>query len=341
MITGPQNLLTDIPGIRVGHCDDAQLRSGVTVVLGDRPIRAAVDIRGGGLGTRETDAISGAGVVEHVHGLVFSGGSAFGLDAATGVQSYLRERGEGFAVGDARVPIVPQAILFDLLNGGDKNWGLHPPYRDMAYQACLDANQDFALGTAGAGYGATVARAGEGRQMKGGLGSASFITHDGFTLGALAAVNAAGTVTVAESQHFWAAPFEIGDEFGGCGWPQPMPAHSTMPTLKGAAGQNTTLAVIATDADLSHADLRRLAVMAQTGLARAINPVHTPLDGDIVFAIATGARALDDRVSGLAKLGALAANVVARAIARGVYLASAIPGGAPSHASLFRDGKSI
>ncbi len=343
MSPGSLNLLTDVMGLRVGHCDDARLRSGVTVILGDKPVRAAVDIRGGGPGTRETEAISGAGVVEQINGLVFSGGSAFGLDAATGVQSYLRERGEGFAVGAARVPIVPQAILFDLLNGGDKAWGVHPPYRDMAYRACVAASEDFTLGSAGAGYGATVARSCGGGRMMGGLGSASLMTEEGFTLGALAAVNAAGTVTIGDGPHFWAAPFELEDEFGGYGWPTRLPPTATAPVMKGVANENTTLGVIATDADLSAGDLRRLAIMAQTGLARAIYPVHTPLDGDIVFALSTAGRPLDDRVRGLAKLGALAANVMARAIARAVYEASFFDGspeGPPSHTSLFREVKS-
>ncbi len=342
MAPTPRNLLTDVAGLRVGHCDDARLRSGVTVILADGPMRAAVDIRGGGPGTRETDAISGAGVVGHIHGLVLSGGSAFGLDAATGVQSYLRERGEGFAVGSARVPIVPQAILFDLLNGGDKAWGLHPPYRDMAYGACDRAMEDFALGTAGAGYGATVARP-NGQRMMGGLGSASIITEDGFTISVLAAVNAAGAVTIGDGPHFWAGPFEVANEFGGYGWPTPLPPDATAPTFKGMPRENTTLGVIATDADLSAGDLRRLAVMAQTGLARAIHPVHTPLDGDIVFAISTARRPLSDRLYGLTMLGALAANVMARAVARGVYEASSFigaPDGPPSHRSLFRAAKS-
>lgn len=319
MLPGPRNLITDVPGLRVGHTHCHRLRSGVTVILLDGPARCAADIRGGGPGTRETDALAEAGVVNEIHAIALSGGSAFGLDAATGVQSALRERGIGFAVGTTRVPIVPQAILFDLANGGDKEWGRHPPYRDMAYEAVFAAGPDFALGTAGAGYGATVAWAGRDLRLLGGIGSASFITQGGITVGALAAVNAVGTVTVGDTAHFWAAPWEIGAEFGGLGFPEKLPPSARRVVMKGAPGENTTLGVIATDAALSKADLKRLAMMAHTGMARAIVPVHTPLDGDIVFAISHGERRLEGGPMGLAVLGAAAADVMARAIARAVY----------------------
>ena len=323
MHPGPRNLITDVPGLRVGqaHCD--RLRSGVTVILPNGPARGAADIRGGGPGTRETEAMADWGAVNEIHAIVLSGGSAFGLDAATGVQSLLRERGVGFAVGPARVPIVPQAILFDLANGGDKEWGRHPPYRDMAYDAAAAASHDVALGTAGAGFGATVALSG-GRRMMGGLGSASSVTEGGFTIGALVAVNAAGAVTVGDSAHFWAAPFEEGAEFGGLGFPPVLPPSARQVILKGAPGQNTTLAVIATDAALAKADLKRLAMMAQSGMSRAINPVHSPMDGDIVFAISVGDRRLENGPLGLAVLGAVAADTLARAIARGVYEAGGV-----------------
>jgi D-aminopeptidase len=250
---------------------------------------------------------------------VLSGGSAFGLDAASGVQAYLREQGRGYAVGSARVPIVPGAILFDLLNGGDKNWGRFPPYRDLAYAAASSASADVTLGSAGAGAGATTVN------FKGGIGSASAITTDGITVGAVAAVNAAGSVTVGDGPWFWAAPFEQNAEFGGHGLPTPVPPETLMARTKGAARVSTTLLVVATDARLTKAQTRRLAIMAQTGLPRAIYPVHTPLDGDVVFAAATGERALTDPVFALMQLGTTAANVVARAIARGVYEATALP----------------
>lgn len=333
--TGPRNLITDVDGLSVGNAHDGALRSGVTVLLTDAPAVAAVDIRGGGPGTRETRVLEPEGLVQDVHAIVLSGGSAFGLDAATGAQAYLRERGVGFAVGPARVPIVPQAILFDLLNGGDKDWGRRPPYQDLAYAACEAASDAFALGTAGAGYGAAAAR------LKAGLGSASCLTQDGDTVGALAAVNAAGNVTMGDSAHFWAAPLERGAEFGGLGWPESVSADMLEPRLKGRPGENTSLAVVATDATLDRNALKRLAIMAQTGLVRAIYPVHTPLDGDIVFAVSTGRRPAPDPVRGLAQLGAMAANSLARAVARSVYEASAFesdPAGPPAYRDLFGAG---
>ena len=337
MRPGPRNLITDVPGLGVGHADDARLRSGVTVILAHGSARAAADLRGGGPGTRETETLAEGGLVNELHALVLSGGSAFGLDAATGVQSFLREKGIGFAVGPVRVPIVPQAILFDLINGGDKNWGLHPPYRDMAYEAAQRAAADFALGTAGAGFGATVAWKQPGSRMMGGLGSASVVRPDGIVVGALAAVNAAGSVTIGGTPHFWAAPLEICHEFGGLGWPPAGTGMEQLLIFKGGPVQNTTLGVIATDAALTKADLKRLAVMAQTGLARAIVPVHTPIDGDIVFALSVGERKLSNPVWDLTELGAMAASALARAVARGVYEAGGISGVAdvPAYRDVF------
>jgi L-aminopeptidase/D-esterase-like protein len=222
-------------------------------------------------------------------------------------------------VRSARVPIVPAAILFDLLSGGDKNWGRFPPYRDLGYAAATGASLDFALGSVGAGTGATTVN------CKGGIGSASAQSPDGFVIGALAAVNAAGSVIVGSGPWFWAAPFEVGEEFGGRGLPAKFPASALEPLTKGSARESTTLVVVATDAVLTKAQAKRLAVMAQSGLSRAIYPVHSPLDGDVVFAASTGRRPLADTTVGLTHLGALAANVVARAIARGVFAATALP----------------
>lgn len=315
----PRNLITDVPGVTVGNAEESKLASGVTVVMFEGPTVASVDVRGGGPGTRDTDLLNPATTVEHVEAIVLSGGSAFGLDAPSGAQAWLREQGRGFAVGPARVPIVPGAVLFDLLNGGDKSWGRYPPHRELAYQAASNTRAEFALGNAGAGMGATIAN------LKGGLGSASARTSGGITVGAIAAVNAVGVVTVGDTPHFWAAPFEVGNEFGGRGSPQTVPSTALTLQTKGAARISTTLVVVATDARLTQAQARRLAIMAQDGVARAIYPVHTPLDGDTVFAAATGARPLADPMFGLMELGAVAANVVARAIARGVYEAAALP----------------
>jgi D-aminopeptidase len=314
-----RNLITDIAGLRVGQAGDTKLGSGTTVVLFDEPVVASVDVRGGGPGTRETALLDPAQTVEGIDAMVLSGGSAFGLDAASGVQAWLREQGRGFKVRDALVPIVPGAILFDLLSGGDKNWGRYPPYREFGYEAAKSAAADFALGSVGAGLGATTAT------LKGGVGSASAQTRDGVTVGALAVVNGVGTVTIGDGPHFWAAPFEQNNEFGGRGWPTAFSPADLAIRAKGGPRQNTTIAVVATDARLSKAQCNRLAVMAHDGFARAIYPVHTPLDGDAIFAAATGVKPLADPHFGLAELGMIAANVMARAIARGVYEATALP----------------
>ena len=314
-----RNLITDVAGVRVGHADDRKLASGVTVVMFDEPAVAAADLRGGGPGTRDIELLDPAMTVERIDAIALSGGSAFGLDAAGGVQAWLREQGRGFRLREAVIPIVPGAILFDLLNGGDKDWGRFPPYRELGYAAAVATSADFALGSVGAGLGATTLN------LKGGLGSASAATREGCMVGALAAVNAAGSVVVGDGPWFWAAPFEQGAEFGGRGLPAAIPAEALKFRTKGSAPMSTTLAVVATDAALTKTQAKRLAVMAQNGLARAIYPVHTPLDGDIVFAAATGRRVLADPIYGLSELGTLAANVLARAVARAVYEATALP----------------
>ncbi|MEH3120266.1 MAG: P1 family peptidase [Methylorubrum populi] len=315
------NRITDISGIRVGHAEDARVASGVTALLFETPFVCAVDVRGGGPGTRETDLLDPASTVQAVDALVLSGGSAFGLDAAAGVVAALREAGRGFAVGDVRVPIVPGAILFDLLNGGDKHWGRFPPYRDLGYAAARGAEGGaFALGSAGAGFGARTAN------LKGGLGSASrAVPGLSAQVGALVAVNAFGRVTMGQGPHFWAAPFERDGEFGGLGLPPRVPDDALSWPREPLPGANTTLAVVATDARLTKAQAKRLAIAAQDGLARAIHPAHTPLDGDVVFAVATGAVPLADPVGDLARLGAAAAETLARAVAIGVHAATRLP----------------
>ena len=317
-----KNLLTDIPGVKVGHADDGRLASGVTAILFDKPAVAAIDVRGGGPGTREEAALRPESTVETVDGIALSGGSALGLDSAGGVQAWLAEQGRGLRIRDALIPIVPGAICFDLLNGGDKRWGRFPPYRDLGYAAAAAAGSDFALGSAGAGMGATTAN------FKGGLGSASAKASTGALVAAIVAVNAVGSVTVGDGPWFWAAPFEVGGEFGGRGLPASFTPDMLAMRLKGGPAassvENTTIAVIVTDATLTKAQAKRLAMIAQTGMARAIYPVHAPLDGDTVFAAATGEKAVDP-LYGLTELGAVAANVLARAIARGVFMASALP----------------
>jgi L-aminopeptidase/D-esterase-like protein len=317
-----KNSLTDVAGVRVGHAHDMALASGVTAVIFDRPAVAAIDVRGGGPGTREDALLHLDNTVERIDAIALAGGSAFGLDAGGGVQARLAELGRGFAVRGAVIPIVPGAIIFDLLNGGDKAWGRFAPYRDLGYAATLAADLDFALGSVGAGFGATTAN------FKGGLGSASAMTPGGVGVAALAVVNAVGSVTVGNGPWFWAAPFEVDGEYGGRGMPAAFTPEMLAMRIKGGAdataAENTTLAVVVTDAALTKPQARRLAMIAQTGLARAIYPVHAPLDGDAVFAAATGEKPIDP-LAGLTELGMVAANVLARAIARGVYTATALP----------------
>jgi L-aminopeptidase/D-esterase-like protein len=317
-----KNLLTDIAGVRVGHADDASLASGVTAVLFDEPAVAAIDVRGGGPGTREGALLDVANTVERIDAIALSGGSAFGLESGGGVQAWLAEQGRGFAVRGAVIPIVPGAIMFDLLNGGDKAWGRFAPYRELGYAAAAAAGDTFALGSAGAGLGATTAN------LKGGLGSASAATRAGVRVAALAVVNAVGSVTVGDGPWFWAAPFETAGEYGGRGLPPAFTPDMLAMRIKGGAAatsvENTTLAVVVTDAALTKSQAKRLAMIAQTGFARAIYPVHAPLDGDVLFAAATGEKPIDPLIE-LTELGMVAANVVARAIARGVYSATALP----------------
>lgn len=326
MHPGPRNLITDVAGLRVGNAQEAALKSGVTVLTADRPFVAAVDVRGGAPGTRETDLLEPGRLVAGIDALVLAGGSAFGLDAASGVMERLRALGRGHRAGRFNVPIVPAAILFDLMNGGIKAWEVNP-YPALGRAAFDAADPEFALGSEGAGTGAMTAT------LMGGLGSASLVLEGGITVGALAAVNAFGSVTVPGSRSFHAAPFEIGVEFGGLP-PEGrrVPPFMPRPMKPGPADprDNTTLAIVATDARLDKAGARRMAEAAQDGLARAIHPAHTPFDGDLVFGVATGARELgadplQAALTGMA-IGHAAAICLARAIARGVHAARPRPG---------------
>ena len=316
MTPGPKNLITDIPGLRVGNASDARIKTGVTVLTSDAPFTAGLHVMGGAPGTRESDLLAPDKTVQQVDALVLSGGSAFGLDAASGVADSLRAAGRGFAVGDQRVPIVPGAILFDLLNGGDKHWPENP-YKRLGTEALANASADFEIGTEGAGTGAMLAT------RKGGLGSASATLPSGHTVGALVAVNALGDATV-DGTHFWAAPFEINDEFGGHGPARDIPP-GLPPTKLASHNANTTIAIVATDAALDQSQCTRLATAAHDGMARALVPSHTPMDGDLVFAVSTSEKPLTDPVAGPLWLGHAAASCLARAIARAVYHAKAAP----------------
>lgn len=317
MRPGPRNLITDVAGLRVGNADDAAIRTGVTVLTADAPFVAAVSVMGGAPGTRETDLLAPDRMVQAVDALVLAGGSAFGLAAASGVADALRAAGRGFpTAGGFVVPIVPAAILYDLNAGGAKDWAENP-YPALGRQALAAAGADFALGTAGAGYGAGTLN------LKGGLGSASAVLADGTVVGALVAVNALGSVVEGDGPHFRAAPWEFGAEFGGRG-PAPRPDPAFAPPPGKQMGEATTIAIVATDARLTKAEAQRMATAAQDGIARAIAPSHTPHDGDLVFAAATGTGPAP--ADGGFVLGHAAACCLARAIARAVYLARPLAG---------------
>ncbi len=354
---GRRNLITDVDGILVGNAEDAGARTGTTVILPDARAVAAVDTRGGAPGTRETDALDASCLVDAVDAVVLSGGSVYGLDAASGVAAWLGAQGRGYEVPGAPIvaPVVPAAILFDLNNGGAKDWGAkdwgakdggakdggaQPPYYALGRDAAAGAGADHALGNAGAGYGA---RAGA---YKGGLGSASITTLDGYQVGALAAVNAFGSPVMPGTGTFWAWAHEQNNELGGQqaprgpmdfapDWP-PDTKTGTAGASGSVAGTNTTIGVVATNAALTPAEAKRLAIMAHDGYARALRPIHTPFDGDVIFALATGTTTLGEpRAFSLARLGMLAADTMARAIARGVYEAKTL-GDAKAFRSVFR-----
>jgi L-aminopeptidase/D-esterase-like protein len=321
---GKNNTITDVAGIKVGHSADERARTGVTVILPDERAVCAVDVRGGGPGTRETDALAAHTLVDAVDAVVLSGGSSYGLASMDGVAAALGARGQGFGLVDLpgvpKSPVVPGAILYDLANGGDKAWGEDPPYRALGQQALANVSTEVELGRAGAGFGAMAG------QRSGGIGSASIVSDDGFTIGAIVGVNAFGSVMMPGTDAFWAWPWEIDGEFGGRRPPADWSAEPEdwgEAKINPAARENTTIACIATDADLTPGQAQRLAIMAQDGFARAIRPVHTPFDGDVVFALSTGRKALGEKADfTLTRLGSLAADCLARAVARGVFEAS-------------------
>lgn len=314
-----KNSILDIAGLKVGTVTDLKLGSGVTVIVFDEPAIVSGSVLGGAPGGRDTTLLDPSMTVERADALVLSGGSAFGLDAAGGVQAGLREDGRGYQVGSVRVPIVPQAILFDLLNGGDKEWGRFSPYLQFGYDAYRNASRDdFALGSHGAGTGATTAT------FKGGLGSASATTSEGHRVAALVAVNALGSPTIGQTKSFWAAPFERDGEFGSVTMPECFSReHQTM-RMKGINMQSTTIGMVVTDAVLTKAQAHRLSILAHDGLSRAIVPAHLPGDGDTMFAAATCNSGVPS-AQGFAELCHEASLVMSRAIARGVYHATRLP----------------
>lgn len=319
------NLITDVEGIAVGNAHDATLISGVTALVFETPASASVAVLGGAPAGRDLGCLEPDAAVEHVDAIVLSGGSGFGLDAASGVQAWLAEHERGFRVGHSHVPIVPSAICFDLNNGGNKRWGRFSPYRDLGHAAAAAAAPGrFDLGTAGAGYGASTV------DLKGGLGSASVRTSGGHTVAALVVVNALGSALLGEGPHFWAAPLEVGNEFGGLGWPAKTGVAPLAWKGRAAAHQpppSTTIACVATDARLDKARLKRLAIAAHAGLARGLRLSHAAMDGDTVFAVSTARRDPTGGIQDEIEIGALAADCLSRAIARGIYAARLPPDG--------------
>lgn len=328
VVPGPLNLISDVDGVTVGNAEDHMARSGVSVVLPVAPCTGGADVRGGAPGTRETDLLNPTCLVDQVDAVVLSGGSVYGLDAASGVTAWLGARGRGFRLGAASkpAPIVPAAILFDLANGGNKEWGMTPPYRELGIAACEAASSRFSLGNAGAGLGAAAGI------YKGGLGSVSAILKgalDGADLqvGALVAANPFGSPVIPGTATFWAGPFAMNGELGAApalvGWLDPAPMAGSK--MSAAPGSNTTICVVATNAVLTSAQAQRVAIMAHDGLARAIRPVHTPFDGDVVFCLATCAApmAAPGHLT-LSLIGSIAADCITRAVARGVYEARSL-----------------
>lgn len=314
-----RNLLTDVAGLRVGNAHDPVLASGVSVAVFDPPAVASIAILGGAAGVRDTALLEPEATVACIDAIVLSGGSAFGLDACGGAMAALANGGRGFCVAGVRVPIVPGAVIFDLAGPGAQPVTSGQPWWELGMRATQSAAADFALGTAGAGYGATTA------DVKGGLGSASARTQAGFTVAALAVVNAVGSPLIQGGPHFWACADERAGEFGGLVAPVRYDPLAGMP-MKDAADvrANTTIAIVATDARLTKAEARRVAIMAHDGMARALRPAHAPMDGDVVFAAATGASGRVPDLVDLARIGEAAAHCLARAIARGVYEATSV-----------------
>ncbi len=317
--------ICDVPGILVGHDTDLEAGTGCTVLRCEWPAVGAVDVRGGAPATRETDLLDPSCFMREVHAVLLAGGSAFGLDAAAGVMRWLESREIGFAVGPVRVPIVPGAALFDL---GIGRFDVRPTAESGARAVAAARGGPVEQGCVGAGTGATVGKmAGPAWSTKGGVGAASGRLQDGTVVGALVAVNAWGDVyddatggVVAGARH----P-------DGRHWLAEAPDNSPPVRSDGASGANTSLAVVATNAPLTKADLGRVARMAHDGLARAIRPAHTPMDGDVVFALSTGR---SDSAAGaeagspvaLAAVGILAARVLSRAVVKGALAATSLHG---------------
>ncbi len=344
MYSGPgkKNLITDILGIQVGHAEDNKIGTGVTVITGESHFTAAVDVRGGGPGTRETDMLNLENSIGRADAIVLSGGSAFGLDACAEVQDLLRQDNKGYKLGKAIVPLVPGAVIFDLNINDNPHIniiGKQSPWRKLANIAYKSANTDFLLGSFGAGCGATTAT------LKGGQGSSSwlqtFSNGEKYIVGAIVVNNAVGNPLLNDGPHFLSAYLEFGDEFGGHGVSNDLydnvlrakrsPSSNSKKEIFDNIPSNTVIGVVATNAPLTRANLKRLAIMAHDGIARSLCPAHTPMDGDTIFSISTCKNINEqvlDNVDILA-LGARGSDCVARACNRAVYEALKIGNSKP------------
>ncbi len=312
---GHLNLITDIPGLYVGNAADEEKKTGVTILIGDKPLTAGVHIMGGSPGTRETDLLSPDKMIQRVDAFVLAGGSVFGLDAASGVADILRKNDKGYPTSAFPIPIVPGAILFDLNNGGNKNWQINP-YRELGRKAYKNATANFKIGSEGAGYGANTL------DLKGGLGSASLLLQNEIRVGALVAVNSVGSTIVNNSKNFWGAPFELDNEFGGHGLAKDFSnLEFGWENFEPFKGHSTTIGIVATNAKIDQAQATRVAIAAHDGIARSIYPSHTPFDGDLIFAASTNQIELAESALDLMKIGHAAANCLTRAISRAIFSA--------------------
>ena len=349
-ITAPgfKNLITDVSGVQVGHAEDYKIGTGVTVITGDNPFSAAVDVRGGGPGTRETDMLSLENSIGRADAIVLSGGSAYGLDASSEIQDLLRDDGKGYQLGKAIIPLVPSAVIFDLNindNPHVNKIGHRSPWRNLANQAYKSCSNNFLLGSYGAGCGATTAT------LKGGQGSSSwkqkYSNGQEYTVGAIVINNAVGNPLLNKGPCFLSGYLEINKEFGGYGTSNENFDHvirsKRLPRSIGIAdtfnqiSSNTVIGVVATDAPLSRINLKRLAIMAHDGIAKSLSPAHTPMDGDTIFAISThqNNKSELDNIDILA-MGSRISDCVARACNRAVYEAVSTIKSKPTWKELFR-----
>ena len=314
---GKNNLITDVDNILVGNAQNEKVGTGTTVLIPPEGSTASADVRGGAPGTREVGALNPYNLVDTVDAIVLSGGSAWGLESASSAANYIGKTGRGFKTSDniKNVPMVPAAILFDLNNGGDKNWGDTPPYNKLGIEATSKASTKFKLGNIGAGYGAKAG------SLKGGLGSASFENAEGLKVGGLFAVNSFGSVVNSETGQFWAASDELNNEFGGMGAPQDLPEDILAGSTIGHALEksNTTIGIVATNAKLDSKTAKRIAIMSHTGMARAIRPIHTPVDGDVIFVVSTNTFDRELTYREINEIGELGARVCSRSISRAIY----------------------